>query len=249
MDTLDRGLIPNQVANNRSIANEDQPSSRGQVPNEISVESRPDQTASTVLQRLMARREAWKRRWPQWKLLSWSWHQPSPHGLDLPSVERGLLHKKWVRELGNQLYALHWDAYFTLTFRHEVTYTTAKKLTETYLQSLGPDIAAYIAYEQGEANLRTHVHLLATLLPACRHYAKTGLNFKALRVKWAGRKWPHGDADAEVYDPRRGACWYVAKFPSTGEFYGRPRRHKKLTSLEDCTRGRSLCSCVEDPPQ
>lgn len=139
-----------------------------------------------------------------------------------------------VRELGDWLSRFHWQAFVTPTFRFPVKETQARSAVEGWLRKLGSHVYAYVAYEEGKAGGRTHVHaLIGGLVPRGRDTA-TGIHHLKLSLTRLRRAWRHGHEDVdgnvkvEQYDPRRGAAWYVAKFPYDGELLGgQPTRHRQ----------------------
>ena len=146
-----------------------------------------------------------------------------PHAFQAAQRQR-----QWIRVLGDWLSTFHWQAYLTLTFRYAVSAEYAIEMVRVWLAGLGPEVYAYMTVERGDEGLRTHIHLLLGGLARSR--SATGLHLRLLNIKRAGRRWKHGDADAREYDPRRGACWYVAKNPEYGEFLGSwPQRQMRRT--------------------
>lgn len=130
-----------------------------------------------------------------------------------------------VRALGAFLSEFHWQVYATPTFRSPVTFALAQHSAERWLKTLGPEVYAYVAYEKGEAGGRTHCHaLIGGLYEGLRQ--QTGLDRRQLALQVMKRAWKLGDVSAEWYDPKRGAAWYVAKFPNDGEIIGVMKRHK-----------------------
>ncbi len=114
--------------------------------------------------------------------------------------------------LGSYLAKCHWQLYATPTFKFPVTLFQARRAVESWVTSFGPQTYAYAAYERGYAGGRTHCHVLLG-----------GLVGEIARTK-AGRLSKQGNIVIAAYDPRRGACWYAAKFPNDGEFIGNPKR-------------------------
>lgn len=130
-----------------------------------------------------------------------------------------------VQELGVFLSGFHWQAYCTPTFKYPVNGEYARRAAHKWLATLGPDVFAYVAYEQGKAGGRTHLHaLLGGLGPS--PVTHSGLNTRALAIKNVKRSWTHGDIQLDQYDARRGACWYLSKFPNDGEIIGVMKRHR-----------------------
>lgn len=134
---------------------------------------------------------------------------------------------EWIGGLGDYLSKFHWQAYATPTFRCEVTQRAAKELVESWLSDLAPEVYAYIAYERGELGGRTHCHVLLGGLFGAVEKGAARLRYLSLSTKRAGRRWKCGNIKIDVYDPRRGAAWYVAKFPEEGEFFRTPRRQRR----------------------
>lgn len=96
---------------------------------------------------------------------------------------------------------------------------------EQWLSGAGREVYAYVTYERGAAGGRTHCHALVggVFEPARR---RSGLSIEGLAIKRMERLWRRGNIKIESFDPKRGACWYVAKFPNSGEIIGQMRRHR-----------------------
>lgn len=133
--------------------------------------------------------------------------------------------RQLVNALGEFLMGFHWQAYATPTFSIPVNTPQAKRAMERWLGALGPKAYAYVAYERGEAGGRTHAHaLVGGLFDGARR--RTGLSIEGLAVKRAERLWRRGNIKIEHFDPKQGACWYVAKCPADGELVGELKRHR-----------------------
>ena len=147
---------------------------------------------------------------------------------DPDAVQAAQRQRQWIRVLGDWLSTFHWQAYLTLTFRYAVSPEYAIEMVKVWLGGLGPQVYAYMTVERGDEGLRTHVHLLLGGLASAK--SATGLHLRLLNIKRASRRWSHGDVNAQEYDPRRGACWYVAKDPEYGQFLGSwPLRQTRRT--------------------
>lgn len=120
-----------------------------------------------------------------------------------------------IDTLGTYLSNFHWQLYATPSFKFPVNLYRAKSTVEAWVGDFGSQTYAYAAYEQGRAGGRTHAHVLLG-----------GLVGKIAKAH-AGRLWKHGNIVIAPYDPRRGACWYVAKFPNDGDFIGNPQRVRR----------------------
>ena len=136
------------------------------------------------------------------------------------------------RALGDWLAQFHWQVFATPTFRFPVGREQAHMAVDAWLRKMGPDVYAYVAYEEGKVGGRLHLHaLIGGLVP--RDAGGKGIHHLALSLKRLRRAWRHGHEDvdgnvrAERYDPQRGAAWYVAKWPDEGELLGRPKRHRQ----------------------
>ena len=116
--------------------------------------------------------------------------------------------KDLVKTLGNFLTQFDWDLYATPTFRYPVTYPQAQRAVSEWVTHIGPQAFAYVAYEEGKAGGRFHCHVL--LGGVGGEIAKT----------YPGALWRRGNINIQPYDPQRGACWYVSKFPADGEIVG-----------------------------
>lgn len=137
---------------------------------------------------------------------------------------------EWRRTLGEWLAGFHWQAYATLTFRVPATYATAATAAQSLLAALGPAAYGYIAYERGLAGGRTHMHALlgGLVVAAGDHYPPhDGFPHLAVALQRVATLWHRGNVKIERYNPRRGAAWYLAKFPESGEILGSPRRHHR----------------------
>lgn len=144
--------------------------------------------------------------------------------LERDEVE-GISSRQLVGALGTFLSAFHWQLYATPTFKVPVNRHHARQAAQRWIATIGPDAFAYIAYEEGKAGGRTHCHALVGGLGAIPT-SHSGLNVRALAIKKVERSWKHGDIKVDQYDPRRGACWYMSKFPSDGEIVGVMKRHR-----------------------
>lgn len=122
---------------------------------------------------------------------------------------------EWREALGAFLSTFHWELYVTPTFRDPVSYAQARRAVGGWMSGFGRDAYAYIAYEKGWGGGRTHAHALLGGLtsPTDGFYA---------------RLWPAGQIQVSCFDPTRGACWYVAKFPADGEIIGTLRRRTQV---------------------
>lgn len=141
-------------------------------------------------------------------------------------------HDAVVQALGDWLARFHWQVFATPTFRFPVGREQAHDAVDAWLRKLGPDVYAYVAYEEGKVGGRLHVHaLIGGLVP--RGARGKGIHHLALAHQRLRRAWRHGhegvdgNVRAERYDPRRGAAWYVAKCPEDWELLGSPKRHRQ----------------------
>lgn len=123
--------------------------------------------------------------------------------------------QEWQHALGQFLTEFAWDLYATPSFRFPVTHSQAQRDIHKWVSGFGPGAFGYVTYEEGFAGGRSHTHVLLG-----------GLNLMA--QKHAGRLWKSGLVTVDRFDPSRGACWYVAKFPAAGEFLGTPRRRTQM---------------------
>ncbi len=108
------------------------------------------------------------------------------------------------------------------------------------MAALGPNVYAYVGHEQGKAGQRVHFHALIGGL-FVGHRDGAGLYFRDLAVSRAVAAWTlpnigvqrhyktHGNIEVHNYDPRRGASWYVAKYPNEGDIMGELKPHRRRT--------------------
>ena len=140
-------------------------------------------------------------------------------------LQRGVVGSGAVDEWGRFLSGFHWQAFATPTFRKTVTLEHARLATTQWIAALGPEVYAYIAYEQGVAGGRTHCHaLIGGMYEGSRE--RVGLHRGRIAIRHAKRTWRHGNIKIEPYDAKRGAAWYVAKYPDQGEIVGTFKRHR-----------------------
>jgi hypothetical protein len=133
--------------------------------------------------------------------------------------------RQLVDALGTFLASFHWQVYATPSFKAPVNRHHARLAAERWITTLGPNVFAYIAYEEGRAGGRTHCHALVGGLGGIPT-RKSGLSIRDLALKKVERAWRHGNIEVASFDPRLGGCWYAAKFPNDGEIVGVMRHHR-----------------------
>lgn len=133
---------------------------------------------------------------------------------------------------GPFLSKFHWQAFVTLTFRipasdelgHSACHDWLTRLRS--MPELSPNIYAFAGFERGRAGNLLHCHLLlGGLLP--RRGQRPGLDRFCTLLALARAEWQHGRIDIQPYDSKRGAAWYVSKFPDGGEIVGRASKHRR----------------------
>ena len=139
-----------------------------------------------------------------------------------PSTEQ----QRLVNALGDFLSEFHWQWFVTATFKYQVSEEFAKRVMKEWLTQVSPNAYAWIAPEQGALGGSIHCHALAGgIVNGSRD--GFGLRLRALAIKNAKRQWQRGDIQIETYDRRRGAAWYVSKWPDAGEPFGNLQRHRR----------------------
>jgi hypothetical protein len=141
--------------------------------------------------------------------------------------------KAHIDDMGRFLAQHHWQAFATMTFKVAVTLEEAIYATTSWIRSLGASVYAYLAPERGGLGDRIHCHALIGGMYR-GDGKKTGTDLKLLALRHAERLWrqerhntrePHGHIVIEDFEPRRGAAWYVSKFPDDGQIIGTMQRH------------------------
>ena len=112
------------------------------------------------------------------------------------------------QEIGKLLSGFYWDFFSTVTFHDPVSFVFADRAVDRFVRGLDDTAYAFHGLERGRVGEHVHSHLLLG-----------GIKPHRLRnVIW--KKWQHGKVHYEIYDPSRGAAWYVTKHFRRSEWGG-----------------------------
>jgi hypothetical protein len=115
-----------------------------------------------------------------------------------------LLKAELIRGWGRFLESFEWDWFVTLTFDRPITHIGAQNAFRRYVKKLeeaaGQPIAWFLVVERGTIG-QLHLHALISQVRRLNRYTW-------MRI-WDKR---NGFARIYVFDPRRGAAYYCAKY-------------------------------------
>lgn len=116
----------------------------------------------------------------------------------------------------------------TRLVENSVTKGRAKNAITQAIRGLGSDVYAFIAYEQGVAERRTHLH---ALLGWPTRKRLSDANLAALEKRFEGRVWRHGRFEVTRYRGYGGVIRYLVKQcaddPDNWEIVGVPIAYRK----------------------
>jgi hypothetical protein len=120
---------------------------------------------------------------------------------DPKAIEEALWQKRVRQAWGEWLNEYPWDFFCTLTFRQRVATCEATKEGQLWIRRIGQRSAGKVYYHgvlEKSRRRRCHLHFLIQ--------TKGRAGEAAIRNVWRS-----GLSDVQVYDPERGACWYITK--------------------------------------
>lgn len=148
--------------------------------------------------------------------------------------------KDYIKEHGEFLQRYRWHLFLTMTFPWKLNDENAMKAAESWLGMLGPDVYAYVAYEEGRATGRGHLHLFVGGLTnggkVLRENNKwfwryNEHDFEITSWNWAFWNKTIKVDHVDIYDHKKGAAWYLSKYtfdaPEHGQFMGKPKKPRR----------------------
>jgi hypothetical protein len=138
-----------------------------------------------------------------------------------------------------------------MTFPWKLNDENAMKAAESWLGMLGPDVYAYVVYEEGAATGRGHLHLFVGGLinggKVLKDNTKWIWRYKDHDFEIRSWDWAYWNKTikvdhVDIYDHRGGAARYLSKYsferPEHGRFIGKPKkpRRRKRGKRKKCDK-------------